>query len=479
MYFYDNYFKLYLKMFQEYNKINFLQFKGINQNKDFTLNRSPSAGYSKMFIRRPNNNSLDKVSNKSFDFASIKKQIEERKLTSYKSNNNFYKTENNNSFYDNNIRNKSPTYYGTQLKERLLQDLNNNFYQDKNKRKKLLNLNINVNLNQNYSLLNNNNSNNLNKIFNKNLFHTPEIYKHSNIFQNKSLFNEKVPTKLYTNLNKINDKKNESQQNYLSNLNTNIKYSNNNEISLINSQQNTQSTKITETQNNQKLNEHYYDLQIKLERLIKENKTHSKSRNYNSIKMIFEEGIKLFNDNVQRNFLKVILVKYHELVVAYSSDNKNLKQSSEYLQNQYLSLDKKFIEVKKILNEKEKEIEKFKKEIQDLKNRTNETINNSVITFCDKEENKENPLIQSKISLNQFKNISNQVKINNKNYLIPSKSFDSIFHNNHQYFVNTVNKNNLDDLNALYFNDKVDEKQSENSINNMKKVPHLKFDFLK
>ena len=466
----------YLKMFQEYNKINFLQLKGINQNKGITLNRSPSSGYSKMFLRRLNNNSLDKISNKSFDFSSIKKQIEERKLTSYKNNNNFFKTENNNSFYDNNIRNKSPTYYGTQLKERLLQDLKkNNFSQDKNKTKKMFYLNVNVNLNQNYSLLNNNNSN-LNN--NNNLFHTPEIYKHSNIFQNKSLFNEKVPTKLYTNLNKINDKKNELQQNYLSNLNTNIN-SKFNDNSLIHSQQNTQSTKITESQNNQKLNEQYYDLQIKLERLLRENKTHSKSRNYNSIKMIFEEGIKLFNDNVQRNFLKVILVKYHELVVAYSIDNKNIKQSAEHLQNQYLNLDKNFIEVKKILNEKEKEIERFKKEIQDLKNRANETINNSIITFCEKEDNKENSLIQSKISLNQSKNISNQVKSINKNSLMPSKSFDSIFHNNHQIFVNTVNKNNIDDLNALYFNDKVDEKQSENSINNMKKVPHLKFDLLK
>ena len=144
-----------------------------------------------------------------------------------------------------------------------------------------------------------------------------------------------------------------------------------------------------------------------------------------------------------------------------------------------MNLDKNFIEVKKILNEKEKEIERFKKEIQDLKNRTNETINNSIITFCEKEDNKENSLIQSKISLNQSKNISNQVKSINKNSLMPSKSFDSIFHNNHQIFVNTVNKNNIDDLNALYFNDKVDEKQSENSINNMKKVPHLKFDLLK
>ena len=467
-----------LKMFQEYNKINFLQLKGINQNKGITLNRSPSVGYSKTFIRRPINNSLDKISNKSFDFATIKKQIEERK-SSYKKTNNFLKTENNNSFYDNNnIRNKSPTYYGTQLKERLLQDLKNNFYIDNNKRKKMLYLNVNVNLNQNYSLLNNNNhlNNNNNS---KNLFHTPENYKHSNIFQNKSLFNEKLPTKLYTNINKIIDKKNDLYQNPLSNLNTNINNSNYIENSLINSQQNTQSTKITETQNNQKLNEQYYDLQIKLERLIRENKTHSKSKNYNSIKMIFEEGIKLLNDNIQRNFLKVILVKYHELVVSYCTDNKNLKQSFEQLQNQYLNLDKNFIEVKKILNEKEKEIERFKKEIQDLKNRTNETINNSVITFCEKEENKENPFIQSKISLNQSKNLSNQIKNNNKNILVTSKSFDSFFHNKHQNFVNTVNKNNIDDLNALYFNDKVDEKQTENSINNMKKVPQLKFDFLK
>ncbi len=520
-------------MFTTYNKINLLQSKGLKFNSDFSLKRSPSAGYSKMIIRRGNhNNSLEKHSNKSFDYSTIKKQIDVRKLTSYKSTNNVFKTENNNSpsFYDinnsnNNYNfnnNKTPSYYGSQLKERLIQDLRNNFSQDKIQKKKMLNVNVNINLNQNYSLLNNNNNNsnlnnlnnfsnlnnNLNNLTNNNnlnnnnsfnnnpiltnnnilnnksIFQLTDNQSHSNIFQNKNFFDRDHPTKLYTNPNKIIHRRNDSHHNFLSNLtNSNIKNSilNTDNNNLIQSQQNTQNIKITEIQNNQKLNEQYYELQIKLEKLIKENKTHSKSRNYNSIKMIFEEGIKLFNDEIQKNFLKIILVKYHELVIAYSTENKNLRQSSEHLQNQYLNLDKNFIELKKNLNDKEKEIEKYKKDLQDMKNKSfSEIINNSQITFCGKEEIKDNSLLQSKNSLLQSKNSLLQSKIDNKNNnLTQSKSFDIIFSNRHQRFVNIVNRNNLDDLDALYFNDKVDERKTENSINNMKKIPLLKFNFIK
>ena len=138
-------------MFTTYNKINLLQSKGLKFNSDFSLKRSPSAGYSKMIIRRGNhNNSLEKHSNKSFDYSTIKKQIDVRKLTSYKSTNNVFKTENNNSpsFYDinnsnNNYNfnnNKTPSYYGSQLKERVNQivqpgDVENITVDDEVKRK--------------------------------------------------------------------------------------------------------------------------------------------------------------------------------------------------------------------------------------------------------------------------------------------------------------------------------------------------------
>ncbi len=501
-------------MYTPYNKINFLPTKGIKFNTEYGLKRSPSAGYSKMIIRRGNNNSLEKYSNKSFDFSTIKKQVDIRKLSSYKSTSNVFKTENNSSFYDinninntnsnisninnitnNYVSNKTPSYYGSQLKERLIQDLKNNFSQDKIQKKKLLNVNVNINLNQNYSLMNNNNNSNTNNNLNNNilnnnnnnlksLYHLTENPSHSNIFQNKTLFNDReLPTKLYTNPSKIIHRRNDSHNNFLNhlNVNPNLKSTLYSENNVIFSQNNTENSKLTETQNNQKLNEQFYDLQIKLEKLLKENKTHSKSRNYNIIKMIFEEGIKILSDNVQRNFLKIILVKYHELVIAYNNENKSLRQSSEHLQNQYLTLDKNYIDLQKNLIEKEKEIEKFKKDIQDMKNKSfNEIINNSQITFCGKEEIKDNSLLQSKNSLLQSKNSLLQSKIDNKNNnLTQSKSFDIIFSNRHQRFVNIVNRNNLDDLDALYFNDKVDERKTENSINNMKKIPLLKFNFIK
>ena len=191
-------------MFTTYNKINLLQSKGLKFNSDFSLKRSPSAGYSKMIIRRGNhNNSLEKHSNKSFDYSTIKKQIDVRKLTSYKSTNNVFKTENNNSpsFYDinnsnNNYNfnnNKTPSYYGSQLKERLIQDLRNNFSQDKIQKKKMLNVNVNINLNQNYSLLNNNNNNsnlnNLNNLTNNNNVNNNNSFNNNAILTNNNILN--------------------------------------------------------------------------------------------------------------------------------------------------------------------------------------------------------------------------------------------------------------------------------------------------
>ncbi len=459
-------------MYTPYNKINFLPTKGIKFNTEYGLKRSPSAGYSKMIIRRGNNNSLEKYSNKSFDFSTIKKQVDIRKLSSYKSTSNVFKTENNSSFYDinninntnsnisninnitnNYVSNKTPSYYGSQLKERLIQDLKNNFSQDKIQKKKLLNVNVNINLNQNYSLMNNNNNSNTNNNLNNNilnnnnnnlksLYHLTENPSHSNIFQNKTLFNDReLPTKLYTNPSKIIHRRNDSHNNFLNhlNVNPNLKSTLYSENNVIFSQNNTENSKLTETQNNQKLNEQFYDLQIKLEKLLKENKTHSKSRNYNIIKMIFEEGIKILSDNVQRNFLKIILVKYHELVIAYNNENKSLRQSSEHLQNQYLTLDKNYIDLQKNLIEKEKEIEKFKKEIQDIKIKTNDTINNSQITFCAKDDIKDNTLLQSKNSLL----ISKNSLLQSKNSLLQSKNLNESINidNNINNFNNTININ--------------------------------------
>ena len=99
-------------MFTTYNKINLLQSKGLKFNSDFSLKRSPSAGYSKMIIRRGNhNNSLEKYSNKSFDYSTIKKQIDVRKLTSYKSTNNVFKNEQFSNTYKNRYHNIIDFFY--------------------------------------------------------------------------------------------------------------------------------------------------------------------------------------------------------------------------------------------------------------------------------------------------------------------------------------------------------------------------------
>jgi hypothetical protein len=185
-------------------------------------------------------------------------------------------------------------------------------------------------------------------------------------------------------------------------------------------------------------------LENKMEKLYKENIINSKTRKYNMIKIIFEEGIKLFN-NSEYNFLKIIVSKYHNLFTEIFKENRALKQNYETLKNQYLKIDKNYIETISLLKEKEKELEKIKKEIQELK------LNNE----------KKN-------------NIINRNRINSNSLF--SKSLDNILVNHHNKYLDYLNKTNIEDLDALYFKDKIDANKTQNSKKNKDKIPKLNFE---
>ena len=241
------------------------------------------------------------------------------------------------------------------------------------------------------------------------------------------------------------------------------------------------------------------NLEMKMKNLLKENKTDSKGRNYNIIRKIFEEAINILNfTKNEKKFLKLILLKYHEIVFAFSQENKLLKQSSENLQNMNFSLDKKYLDL-------EKNYKIILKENQDMKNilsiKNNDEINfneNNIINVNQNKNNINENMMYKSIKDMEFdindsykkeekyendndifvndiklKNIEN--KIENINLINKDKDSNRAKSENIKKRREEFNKLNLNDLDSLYFNDKINNIHCYNSKKNYEKVPKIKF----
>ena len=318
--------------------------------------------------------------------------------------------------------------------------------------------------------------------------------------------------KSYTKL--LNNKSTEFQsqnKNYLPNANNkqnsnkNFVYHKNNNMGINN--KNLKNIKIlTEPINNNIQNklennndQIILNLELKMKNLLKENKTDSKGRNYNIIRKIFEEAINILNfTKTEKKFLKLILLKYHEIVYAFSQENKLLKQSSENLQNMNFSLDKKYLDL-------EKTYKIIIKENQDMKNilsiKNNDEINfneNNIINVNQNKNNINENMMYKSIKDMEFdindsykkeekyendndlyvndiklKNIEN--KIENINLINKDKDSNRAKSENIKKRREEFNKLNLNDLDSLYFNDKINNIHCYNSKKNYEKVPKIKF----
>ena len=180
---------------------------------------------------------------------------------------------------------------------------------------------------------------------------------------------------------------------------------------------------------------------IKLDKIIKDYKNLSKTKKYNLIKNLFEEFIKIFeNNNNIHNFLNKILSIYHKIFLDFSNENRNLKINNNNLNEQNKKFDKKNIENNNIINQKNKEILLLKKQIN-VKNFKIEKNFNKV----------------EKESVNNNKNIND--KIYEKNFFDKQSEIDTEI--NKQIY--KYNKNNINDLDAIYFFDKIKMKYFSNN----------------
>lgn len=345
---------------------NVVQTKKIIQTKDMKISLYDQSKNPPMFnsiFAKKTPHSLDKIlkqNNKLNVSASIIKQINEKKLapnysfgniintTEGNQNNSFaYSMKTNQNINNNYLINSKLTYDDidqntAQIKERLIQSLKNNFNQEKIRKKKILSGNINddsgvSNDNCSHSFYENERKGYKPLIFTKidqNLplkFQTNSKYKMKNSFHtNISILNNNNGNISFNaELNKNNFS---AAENKSINSQSNVSHNDPNELN-----PKLFGTKVFGTNISQFYSKSIFDLELKMEKILKDNKTNSKSKKYNAIKYIFEEFVKLTTGETQ-SLLKKLLFSYHEVVSAFSKENRSLKELNESAQNSIIIL---------------------------------------------------------------------------------------------------------------------------------------------
>ena len=161
-------------------------------------------------------------------------------------------------------------------------------------------------------------------------------------------------------------------------------------------------------------------------------------------------------------FLQKIVIGYHDVVSAFSTENRKLKILNYQLSEQYQKIDKNFIECNKTIKEKQNEIDNLGKKISTLMINLAESKKTIIFLKTKLEEIQLNNFKATKYNLDMFNNKENEKKI-----------IIDINENNEQYKkIKNINLNNLDDLDALYFWDKV-EMKPKRSYSTGKVIPYL------
>ena len=175
---------------------------------------------------------------------------------------------------------------------------------------------------------------------------------------------------------------------------------------------------------------HMDNFELKIINEIKELKKLKKNEINDKIKTIFEEAIDYLIPKESQNVFLLILKEISNINNDYYDNIKQLNNNIELLKIKINNYENKYLEISNKLKKKEKELSFLKKEVD---------------KFYKEKEIKFNAIKNKKIS-------SVDVKIKKRDNL---------------YFKN-LNVKNLDDLDALYFFDKVEYNQ-----NNGKEMPKL------
>ena len=327
-----------------------------------------------------------------------------------------------------------------------------------------INLADSYNFNQYFHTINSNNNNNNNNNMNYNNYNSSS--KKTKIYSNYRY--NFSPS--YSPMTHANNKNKYKSKYYHTQLNSNENSKKSNNI-VNNSNKYLNRLNKLNKPNSNKLIEEINVLQEEMNKNLNLNPSNSKSKKYNTLKNFFEKLLKVINNyffnndlNVLFNFLQKLLIGYHEVVLAFSSENRKLKELNYKLTEQYQKIDKNLIECNKSIKEKQKRIE---------------VLENKIYTLVNNMRNKNNIIINNKSKeINLYRSI-NFSSINNKNKsklqeypkysdeIEVKKSEDK--QNNK---IKKINEKNLDDLDALYFFDKI-EMKPQRSFSGGKKIPFL------
>ena len=205
---------------------------------------------------------------------------------------------------------------------------------------------------------------------------------------------------------------------------------------------------IYDNNNSYKIMKDIVEIQTEMEKKLRDNITNSKSRKYNALKNTFEILLKYLGKTVFKSnnviiniLLEKILIGYHEVVNAFSSENRKLKQINYHLNEQYEKMSKDLFNTNKIIKEKQKLIDNLQKKI----------------TSLEKGINKKNIFQNQK---------NNNIKIINKGNICSNKNEQNIK-------VFELNKKNLEDLDALYFYDKIKDNKVINDKKRTVSIPKI------
>ena len=180
-----------------------------------------------------------------------------------------------------------------------------------------------------------------------------------------------------------------------------------------------------------------------------------KNEKIDKLKKIYEESLEYFMPKEYRKIYLLILKEFEDMNKENLNENKNLKEKNKELNNKIKELENENNIIKKQLEEKDNELNIIKKKlIENIENMNNfRNYHEEEIENNENEEDEENNL--------EYFNNRRDFQISNK--------LEKIKRNNY-YFVQ-LNKNNLDDLDAIYFFDKINNDLNEKIIlNNEEKI---------
>ena len=398
-------------------------------------------------------------------------------------------------------------------KKNILRRINTNFTVNKDKYRKSI-FNLENEFNKSQTNFHNKNQKNSTGFFRPNLIiNNNNFVKEANInkeeanssinynsipkYDNNTPINKHKPIKLYkdkdnnnnTNINLpgsfnfhqyfntyINKTNNNNQRNSINNRNYNkslASIESNNKLYNNSQYCQTQICNTNESENklntlsinDSKLIDEINEIKNGLENTLKQNPTNSKSKKYNTVKRFFEKFLMTLKDYFLNNdinpifiLLQKIIIGYHDVVLAFSAENRKLKILNNQLVEQYQKIDKNFIECNNSLKEKQNEIDNLGKKISILINSLTESKRMNIILKAKLEEK----------NFNNFKiNFDKNIIKENKEKIIEKKEESEQYNK-----IKNLNINNLDDLDALYFWDKV-EMKPQRSYSTGKVIPYL------